>query len=96
MVALVERTSAVVPLPRARFTALVVAESGTVTRTASQSFGSISDRPPSGDVEIRASWTPLTPDVGAHLAAWGDVLVQVAGLPPLPPGVATLPVPRRR
>jgi len=72
------------------------AESGTVTRTASQSFGSISDRPPSGDVEIRASWTPLTPDVGAHLAAWGDVLVQVAGLPPLPPGVATLPVPRRR
>ena len=72
------------------------AESGTVTRTASQSFGSISDRPPSGDVEIRASWTPLSPDVGAHLEAWGDVLAQVAGLPPLPPGVATLPAPRRR
>jgi hypothetical protein len=72
------------------------AESGTVTRTASESFGAIGDRPPSGDVEIRASWTPTTADVGAHLLAWGDVLAQVAGLPPLPPGVATLPSPRRR
>ncbi|HET7901190.1 MAG TPA: DUF3000 domain-containing protein [Candidatus Nanopelagicales bacterium] len=72
------------------------AASGTVTRTASQSFGEIADRAPSGDVEIRASWTPATPDVGAHLEAWGDVLAQVAGLPPLPPGVATLPGPRRR
>ena len=33
MVALVERTSAVVPLPRARFTALVVAESATRRQT---------------------------------------------------------------
>ena len=72
------------------------AESGTVTRTASQSFGAISDREPSGDVEIRASWTPTTSDVGPHLLAWADVLAQVAGLPPLPPGVASLPLPRRR
>lgn len=72
------------------------AESGTVTRTASESFGAISDRAPSGDVEIRASWTPVTPDVGPHLHAWADVLAQVAGLPPLPPGVASLPLPRRR
>ena len=72
------------------------AESGTVTRTASESFGAIADRPPSGDVEIRASWTPAGPDAGAHLQAWADVLVQVAGLPPLPPGVVSLPGPRRR
>ncbi|MBI1376417.1 MAG: DUF3000 family protein [Frankiales bacterium] len=72
------------------------AESGTVTRTASESFGGIADRGPSGDVEIRASWTPSTDDIGAHLAAWGDVLAQVAGLPPLPAGVAALPRPRRR
>jgi hypothetical protein len=72
------------------------AESGTVTRTASQSFGAIEDRPPSGDVEIRASWTPVTPDVGAHLLAWADVLSRVAGLQPLPAGVAPLPLPRRR
>jgi hypothetical protein len=72
------------------------AASGTVTRTASQSFGEIADRAPCGDVEIRASWTPTTPDVGAHLEAWADVLAQVAGLPPLPAGIATLPAPRRR
>ncbi len=72
------------------------AESGTVTRTASESFGAISDRAPSGDVEIRASWTPTSPDVGAHLAAWADVLAQVAGLPPIPHGVTSLPLPRRR
>ena len=72
------------------------AESGTVTRTASESFGAISDRSPSGDVEIRASWTPTGPDIGAHLRAWSDVLAQVAGLAPLPPGVASLPLPRRR
>jgi hypothetical protein len=72
------------------------AESGTVTRTASQSFGAIDDRPPSGDVEIRASWTPETPDIGAHLEAWADVLARVAGLPPLPAGVASLPLARRR
>ena len=72
------------------------AESGTITRTASESFGAISDRPPSGDVEIRASWTPATSDLGRHLAAWVDVLASVAGLPPIPAGVATLPAPRRR
>lgn len=71
------------------------AESGTVTRTASESFGAISDRPPSGDVEIRASWTPTSSDIGPHLQAWCDVLAQVAGLPPLPPGVATLHPHRR-
>ena len=72
------------------------AESGTVTRTASESFGAISDRSPSGDVEIRASWTPTSTDLGAHLRAWTDVLAQVAGLPPRPHGVAALPLPRRR
>jgi hypothetical protein len=72
------------------------AESGTVTRTASESFGAIADRAPSGDVEIRASWTPDSADVSAHLEAWGDTLAQVAGLPPLPPGVTPLPGPRRR
>lgn len=75
--------------------ALSRAESGTVTRTASQSFGAIEDRPPSGDVEIRASWTPETPDVGPHLLAWADVLARVAGLQPLPAGVASLPLARR-
>ena len=30
-----------------------------------------------------------------HLAAWEDLVGQVAGQPPLPPGVAPLPLGRR-
>lgn len=70
------------------------APSGTVTRTASQSFGSLQDRPPVGEVEIRASWTPLDAGVGAHLQAWSDVLSHLAGLPPVPAGVTVLSRPR--
>jgi hypothetical protein len=72
------------------------AESGTVTRTSSQAFGAIGDRSPQGDVEIRASWTPDSDDIGAHIEAWADVLTHIAGLPPLPAGVATLAASRRR
>ena len=41
--------------------AAFTAASGTVTRTASQGFGSMSDDPARSEVEIRASWTPLAP-----------------------------------
>jgi len=65
---------------------------GTVTRVVSESFGSLSDRSPAIQVELRASWTPLGP-VDAQLGAWTDVLCRLAGLPPMPPGVSAL---RRR
>ena len=71
------------------------AASGTVTRTSSESFGALDERPPVGEVELRASWTPLDSQLGAHLRAWGDVLARLGGLPPLPTGVSTLPAPRR-
>lgn len=58
---------------------------GTVTATASTRFGDISGPQRSVDVEIRASWTPLTADLSTHLQAWLDVLGSAAGLPP--PGV---------
>lgn len=70
-----------------------VAPGGTVTRVVSESFGALSDRPVSVELEIRASWTPMD-DVARHLQAWGSLMCTVAGLPPLPQGVATLP--RRR
>ncbi|MEU9111597.1 DUF3000 domain-containing protein [Streptomyces sp. NPDC048483] len=69
--------------------------SGTVTRAASHYFGGLASREPATQIEIRASWTPDegpdgVPDMAAHLAAWCDLLCQVAGLPP-----ATLdPAPR--
>jgi len=69
-----------------------VALGGTVTRVLSESFGTMSSRPPSAHVELRASWTP-SGDLTAHLEAWGEVLASAAGLPPLPPGVAVLPPP---
>jgi hypothetical protein len=68
-----------------------VAASGTVTRVASESFGAMSERPASAEIEIRASWTPIDENtLGAHLAAWGDLLCPAAGLPPLPAGVVPL------
>jgi Protein of unknown function (DUF3000) len=67
---------------------------GTATRVLSESFGTLSDRPGSIDIELRASWTPAGKDVGAHLEAWSDMVCTFAGLPPLPEGVSALP--RRR
>ncbi|MFE3094208.1 DUF3000 domain-containing protein [Streptomyces sp. NPDC059248] len=77
--------------------------SGTVTRAGSHYFGGLSPRRPATQIEIRASWTPEegaggVPDTRAHLAAWCDLLCQIAGLPPVPvggaetvTGVVTLP-----
>lgn len=74
--------------------AAFTAASGTVTRVASESFGALGGGPASAEVEIRASWSPLDDELGRHLEGFGDLLCQAGGLPPLPPGVATLK-PRR-
>ena len=68
--------------------------SGTVTRVTSESFGALSDRPIEGQIELRASWSPVDADLRPHALAWADVLSQAAGLMPLPAGVAQLPRPR--
>ena len=75
--------------------AAFTAESGTVTRVASESFGGIAGEPTSAQIEIRASWTPLDDRFDAHLLAWCELLCTTAGLPPSTPGVVTLPVRRR-
>ncbi|MEI2775450.1 MAG: DUF3000 domain-containing protein [Tetrasphaera sp.] len=67
------------------------AEAGTVTTVVSESFGGLADRPRAVELEVRASWTPTTPDPGPHLLAWTDLLCTIAGLPPLPDGVVALP-----
>ncbi|MFT3886674.1 MAG: DUF3000 domain-containing protein [Arachnia sp.] len=70
---------------------------GTVTASYGKGFGEMIDAD-RAEVELRSSWTPslgsgysLTP----HLAAWQDLLGQIAGEPDLPPGVASLPLGRR-
>jgi len=71
------------------------AAGGTATRVLSESFGTLSGRPGSIDIELRASWTPASSDVTAHLEAWSDMVCTFAGLPPLPDGVSALPNRRR-
>ncbi|GAA1179031.1 DUF3000 domain-containing protein [Ornithinimicrobium humiphilum] len=77
------------------------APAGTVTCVTSESFGALSEREPSVELEIRASWTPVLtpgaegPGLAGHLGAWGDLLCTLAGLPPLPEGVVALSGPRR-
>ena len=72
-----------------------VAEAGTVTRVVSERFGGLAQHQPTVEMEVRASWTPLGNDLGAHLLAWSDLLCTIAGLPPLPEGVIALPGARR-
>ncbi|WP_418276718.1 DUF3000 domain-containing protein [Isoptericola jiangsuensis] len=73
----------------------VVAEGGTVTRVHSSSYGALAGTPDAVDLEIRASWTPVDTDLGAHLEVWADLMATVGGLPPLPDGVTALDVRRR-
>lgn len=67
-----------------------IAEGGTVTRVLSESFGALSGQASAVELEIRASWTPTSTDLGAHLDAWSTLLCTAAGLPPLPDGVTSL------
>lgn len=68
------------------FTAL----SGTVSRVINQSFGEVAERPDTTDLEIRASWTPSSPDLSGDYLAWAALLGSCAGVPGLPDGVASL------
>jgi hypothetical protein len=65
------------------------AAGGTVTRVVSETFGTLAGPPPTVEIEVRASWTPLD-DIVRHLEAWSVLLCTVAGLPPLQPGITAL------
>lgn len=68
--------------------------SGTVTRVLSESFGGLALRDREVEIEVRASWSPNTTDLGPHLTAWTELASSAAGLEPLPEGVTAL-APRR-
>ncbi|MEN9687612.1 MAG: hypothetical protein RL381_624 [Actinomycetota bacterium] len=75
------------------------APSGTVTRVSSASFGKLSPRNDESEIEIRASWSPVITepeDIFAHVQAWCNLITEVAGLPPIPEGVASISSARRR
>ena len=75
------------------------APSGTVTRVSSASFGKLSPRNNDSEIEIRASWSPIITspaDIFLHVQAWCTLMTEVAGLPPVPEGVASIGAARRR
>jgi hypothetical protein len=60
----------------------VTALGGTVTATTSVRYGDISGPPRAHQLELRASWTATTLDLGPHVTAFCEVLEHAAGLPP--------------
>jgi hypothetical protein len=65
------------------------AAGGTVTQTTSTRFGDLHGPRTTVSMELRASWTADTADLGPHLRAFVDLLCTAAGLPP--EGVTALP-----
>lgn len=61
----------------------VTALGGTVTATTSVRYGDISGPPRGHQLELRASWTATTPELGTHVQAFCEVLEHAAGLPPV-------------
>jgi hypothetical protein len=70
-----------------------IAASGSVTVVHSEAFGTMADDGGDAQLEVRASWTPMSAK-GPHVEAWSNLLCTLAGLPPLSPGV--IPLPNRR
>ncbi len=67
------------------------APSGTATKVLSTGFGELAGQGDSAQLELRASWSPETPDVAAQVEAWCDLLCMLAGLPPSSDAVSLLP-----
>jgi hypothetical protein len=55
---------------------------GTVTQTTSTRFGDLHGPRTTVSIELRASWTADTAELGPHLLAFIDLLCTAAGLPP--------------
>jgi hypothetical protein len=58
------------------------AAGGTVTQTTSTRFGDLAGPRTTIELEMRASWTADTAELGPHLRAFVDLLAAAAGLPP--------------
>ena len=67
------------------------APSGTVTKVASASFGTLENLDEDSELEVRASWTPTSGEnIASHVKAWVELLEMSAGLAPIPEGVTQL------
>ncbi|WP_072341303.1 DUF3000 domain-containing protein [Actinomyces urinae] len=52
---------------------------GTVTRELSDTFGGLKLSGSEVEIEMRASWSPATNDLGPHMAAWLKLIARTAG-----------------
>lgn len=70
------------------------APSGTATTVLSTGFGGLANEKQGAQVEVRASWSPLTNELAPHLEAWSEFVCMLAGFPPTPEGVQAIPAPQ--
>jgi hypothetical protein len=64
--------------------------SGTATKILSTGFGELDVQGDGAVIELRASWTPVDSEIGAHVEGWSELLCMLAGLPPAVEGVSLL------
>jgi hypothetical protein len=64
--------------------------SGTATKILSTGFGELDVQGDGAVIELRASWTPTTSEIGPHVEGWSELLCMLAGLPPAVEGVSLL------
>lgn len=64
---------------------------GTTTTVLSTGFGELASEGQGAQVEVRASWSPTDSNVRPHLEAWSEFVCMLAGFPPNPDGVSSLP-----
>lgn len=67
------------------------AASGTATKVLSAGFGELAGQGDTAQLELRASWSPVGPEIGQQVEAWCDLLCMLAGLPPSSDAVSMLP-----
>lgn len=65
--------------------------SGTATKVLSTGYGELASQGDGAQLELRASWSPTSAELAAHVESWGDLLCMLAGLPPAVEGVTVLP-----
>ncbi len=64
--------------------------SGTATKILSTGYGELQSQGVGAVIELRASWTPLSDEIGSHVEGWSELLCMLAGLPPAVEGVSLL------
>ena len=68
---------------------------GTTTTVLSRGFGDLESEGSGAQVEVRASWSPITSDLTPHLEAWSEFVCMLAGFPATDDGVSHLQPGRR-